>query len=141
MASIDHFISINNRHGEDAGDRLIQAVASALKRQLRKGDILARYGADEFCIILPKTTSRTALLLAESMRAEVEATAGKFREPAGIELTSSFGIAYLLPNIREPMDLINLAGQALRQSRQKGGGCVTSSFEMSQITAIEIDRQ
>jgi diguanylate cyclase (GGDEF)-like protein len=140
MVGIDHFISINNRHGEDIGDQLIQAVANALKRQTRKGDILARYGADEFCIILPKTTRRKALLLAESMRAGIEAAAEAFREPAGIELTGSFGIAYLLPNIREPIELINVAGQALRQSKQKGGGCVTSSFDISQIAAIETDR-
>ena len=89
MVDVDHLRAINSTLGHVAGDRALRLVAMSLRAQTRDYDVAARFGGDEFCVLLPETSLEGALVVAERIRADVEA-AGK---GAGIALTVSIGVA------------------------------------------------
>ena len=72
MVDVDHLREINTKHGHVAGDRALVSVAEALKRATRDYDVAARFGGDEFCVLLPETDLDGALVVAERIRAVVE---------------------------------------------------------------------
>lgn len=73
LFDIDHFKSLNDDHGHDVGDTLLYAITRLVQERLRKTDLLARWGGDEFTLLLPDTPLQGALQLAERLRADVEA--------------------------------------------------------------------
>jgi diguanylate cyclase (GGDEF)-like protein len=73
MVDVDHFKAINDLHGHDGGDRVLQRVAQALQRGLRDGDIVARWGGEEFCVLLPRITPVDARALAERLAQQIAA--------------------------------------------------------------------
>jgi diguanylate cyclase (GGDEF)-like protein len=72
MIDVDHLRELNSTHGHVAGDRALVAVAEALRRATRDYDVAARFGGDEFCVLLPETDMGGAMIVAERMRARVE---------------------------------------------------------------------
>ncbi|MFP5349556.1 MAG: GGDEF domain-containing protein [Gammaproteobacteria bacterium] len=72
MADIDHFKSVNDSHGHDAGDKVLVDVAALLSEALRMPDKVGRYGGEEFLVVLPHTALAQAKKIAERMRAAVE---------------------------------------------------------------------
>ena len=74
MLDIDHFKRVNDTHGHDAGDAALRIIADALRQELRGVDTAARYGGEEFAIILPQAGLEGALVVAERLRARIEAT-------------------------------------------------------------------
>lgn len=72
LVDVDHFKAINDTHGHLAGDAALCAVAGLLKTGSRESDYVARYGGDEFAILLPQTDSGGALVLAERIRSRLE---------------------------------------------------------------------
>jgi diguanylate cyclase (GGDEF)-like protein len=72
LCDIDHFKSINDRHGHEAGDAVLRAVAGTLRAALRETDFLSRWGGEEFLAVLTDTDARRAAEVAERMRASVE---------------------------------------------------------------------
>jgi diguanylate cyclase (GGDEF)-like protein len=90
LSDIDHFKAINDRHGHEAGDAVLRAVAATLRTELRETDVLSRWGGEEFLAILVDTDADLAVDVAERLRASVEATA-----LAGIphRATISIGVA------------------------------------------------
>jgi len=98
--------------------------------------VLGRYGGEEFCVILSATSLQQALEIAERMRLEVEANAGKaIRDVPGVKMTCSFGVVKMEQAVATPMALINLADQALYHSKQNGRNRVTSWRDISHATA------
>jgi diguanylate cyclase (GGDEF)-like protein len=89
---VDHFKSINDRFGHDAGDTVLRRVADAARRALREGDHLGRTGGEEFVAILPDAPASAASPVAERIRAAVERTSFADIEPA-LVVTVSVGIA------------------------------------------------
>lgn len=71
LVDIDHFKQINDQHGHQMGDEVLRHVARVMMQQLRKHDIVGRYGGEEFLIILPQTPMAGALIAAEKLRAAV----------------------------------------------------------------------
>ncbi|MEQ8349704.1 MAG: diguanylate cyclase [Sneathiellaceae bacterium] len=91
---LDHFKSINDRHGHDVGDAVLQAVGKVLRKRLRNVDLSGRLGGEEFGILLPETGLDGARCVAEKLRADIAATqVGDPRSP--VSATASFGIACL----------------------------------------------
>lgn len=90
MVDLDHFKQINDRHGHAAGDAFLQAAAACLKSVLRDGDVAARWGGEEFILMLPNTDSATAMAVAENARAALAAFTG---DSASETITASFGVA------------------------------------------------
>jgi len=73
MLDLDHFRHVNDRFGRAAGDRVLRELAAALRGAVRAGDLVGRYGEEEFCVLLPNTALRAALEVAERLRATVAA--------------------------------------------------------------------
>jgi diguanylate cyclase (GGDEF)-like protein len=134
MCDVDHFKSINDRFGHGGGDEVLKAVAKALGRGLRTGDLLGRYGGEEFCIVLPDASLEQALVIAERLRAEVEANAGSaVRHLADVKVTMSFGVDQLGPQLAEFAPLVDRADQALYRSKQTGRNRVTAFASLADV--------
>ena len=89
MVDVDHFKRINDEHGHDAGDQVLRAVADVLRREVRTGDVVYRYGGEEFCVLLAQTNTTEAGQVAERIRFSVSRMALAVEEP----LTVSIGVA------------------------------------------------
>lgn len=92
IVDVDHFKAFNDDHGHECGDAALRRVARTLESRLRATDHLARWGGEEFLIILPGTGARGAKSLAESLREAIESTKLPYRGQ-DIRVTATFGIA------------------------------------------------
>ena len=121
MGDIDHFKSINDQFGHASGDVVIQAAVKAINRGLRVGDLLGRYGGEEFCILLINASASQGLEVAERLRAEVEATVGQaLRQPERAQVTMSFGVSQWVAGQETAAALIDRADQALYRAKKAG---------------------
>lgn len=118
MIDLDHFKAINDRHGHLIGDDVLRTVATLIRRELRAGDVLARYGGEELSLLLPDTDAAAARQIGERLRFLVETTVlpGR-REP--VRLTASFGLATAQQSVSLSA-LIHAADLALYQSKANG---------------------
>ncbi|MGS2720532.1 GGDEF domain-containing protein [Paraglaciecola aestuariivivens] len=94
MCDIDHFKKINDQYGHDKGDAIIKDFANKFKLGLRKQDSVARWGGEEYLFLLPETTGKQALLLAEKLRKEIESEEFQHKDKT-FNVTVSFGIHQL----------------------------------------------
>jgi diguanylate cyclase (GGDEF)-like protein len=125
MVDMDHLKPVNDAFGHGAGDRAIAAVADVLRSQLRATDLGARYGGDEFVLLLPHTSSSEGRILAERLCARLAATElsiGDRRVP----LRASFGVAELGSAGGDDggLDLVRRADEALYGAKRSGRGRV-----------------
>ena len=125
MMDLDGFKPINDLHGHQEGDRVLCAVAAVLKGITRDVDELARYGGDEVAIILPETDTSGAELLAERVRAAVEALeVERSGDGPPLKLTASFGAASLPETAHDRDSLVAAADAALYRAKRAGGNRV-----------------
>jgi diguanylate cyclase (GGDEF)-like protein/PAS domain S-box-containing protein len=126
MADIDHFKNFNDVYGHSVGDQVIQVVARTLGRNMRTGDVLCRYGGEEFCILLPDADTEQARAIAERMRASIESSAVEGVRSTRVErITSSFGVASIDYGAMRLEELIDQADNALYKSKENGRNRVT----------------
>lgn len=111
LLDIDGFKRYNDTYGHLQGDMVLKAVARTFARQLRASDIIARFGGDEFVVILPETNRRMARLIADRIRRTV-ANQPEARTPLGV----SIGVGVFRPGI-SPEQLIDEADQALYRDK------------------------
>ncbi len=93
MIDIDHFKHINDLHGHDAGDRTLVATAEQIRSACRLGDVVARWGGEEFVMLLPETNDDQARALAERLRERFASTSVGLGDGGAISFTASFGVA------------------------------------------------
>ncbi|MFP5223261.1 MAG: GGDEF domain-containing protein [Acidobacteriota bacterium] len=120
MADLDHFKKVNDTHGHLAGDAALRHAAQAMETGLRSTDFLARFGGEEFAIILPHTGQPQAWILAERLRRRVGAESLRY---AGrpIPITVSIGLATFTPGQAvTPASLLAMADQALYAAKDAG---------------------
>ena len=120
MADLDRFKQVNDTFGHDAGDRVLRTFAGLLKRATRKEDLAARWGGEEFVVLLPETSPTGAAQFAERMRTEFE---DSLHDGLDWRFTASFGVAGLNPNDCGE-DLLHRADTALLRAKQSGRNCV-----------------
>jgi diguanylate cyclase len=127
MIDIDNFKNFNDTWGHQTGDQVLRLVAMTIKKQLRGSDTLARFGGEEFVVILPETDLRDGLVLAESARVSLDAKELLRRstdERLG-KITASFGVASFVPG-DTPVSLIERADMCLYAAKEAGRNCVVS---------------
>lgn len=121
MLDLDGFKEINDTHGHLLGDRILVMTAGVLCAQLRKSDVAARYGGDEFSIILPETDLAAASAIAGRIAAGISEVhvdaAGKT-----IAFTASIGYATALPGGRNRESILNVADRLMYESKRRGRG-------------------
>ncbi|OIR06568.1 phytochrome-like protein cph2 [mine drainage metagenome] len=126
ILDIDHFKSINDRYGHAAGDLALVAVSKLLADSARDGDVVARWGGEEFLILLSETKLEAAIIMAERLRVAIS----EINLPSGnnhITLTASFGVAYM--DQHATLDaLISEADGYLYQSKAKGRNLISSKL-------------
>ena len=119
LADIDHFKSFNDTYGHAMGDLVLKKVAGILSGALRKADVLARFGGEEFVILLPSVTARGALESAERLRQSV---AGAGVHPGGPrkQVTVSIGAALFPTDASDSESLLKAADEALYEAKHLG---------------------
>jgi diguanylate cyclase (GGDEF)-like protein len=88
LVDLDHFKAVNDTHGHDRGDTVLQDVAAVLRRTLREGELVFRLGGEEFLVLLPGDDAAACGQIAERVRADIAAA-----RPAGLDLTASIGVS------------------------------------------------
>lgn len=123
MIDIDHFKTVNDTYGHDAGDEILEGLAKILQGQTRGGDIVSRYGGEEFLVVLPGVTAEIAFHIAEKWRTSFLALMMPFDMPE-IRASLSCGIAEYPIHGTAPADVISNADKAMYRAKQAGRNCV-----------------
>jgi two-component system, sensor histidine kinase LadS len=128
LLDIDHFKAINDRHGHDAGDCTLVAIAHELLALCRREDILCRWGGEEFLVLLPGISHDAAVDCAERLRVATEGMVVQLASGAAIVATASFGVASATPSASLE-DMLRQADAALYAAKQAGRNRVESTRE------------
>jgi diguanylate cyclase (GGDEF)-like protein len=122
MIDIDYFKHYNDTNGHPMGDLLLKELALILKESVRETDLLARFGGEEFIILLPETTRAHAQKIAENLRLRIKNHVFPLEEKQpGKDLTVSLGVAsFPSKNVVSPDTLIERADQALYRAKNRG---------------------
>lgn len=133
LMDIDHFKQVNDTHGHQVGDDVLQAVAKALKGAVRETDFIARYGGEEFAVVLPKTHLAGALTVAERMSQSLKST--RTGVDGAIRVTGSFGVSgFPGRGVTTAEQLLKTADDALYRSKREGRNKI-SLFQSSLYVA------
>ena len=124
MVDIDNFKAINDEHGHVVGDQLLRCVSERLRRGVRIFDVCARYGGDEFAILMPASNVDTAVLVAERIRGSVHGHCAYDSS----SMTVSIGIAHSDGRER---DLLSIADRALLEAKAMGKNAVRVQGRLS----------
>jgi diguanylate cyclase (GGDEF)-like protein len=110
---LDHFKQVNDTHGHMYGSQLLRETADLIKLQIRKVDYAARYGGDEFVVLLPETDKASAMHIAERIREKIEKNT--FLEHMGLKIhfTASFGVATFPEDGETKNDMIRMADERM----------------------------
>ena len=141
MIDIDELKSVNDRFGHETGNRLIIMAANSINERTRSADVVARYGGDEFVMLLPETDAEQLQELADRIRTAVANTA--FDEQGQrVSTTVSIGVASCPTDAVSPQDLIHKADSALYHSKRAGRNRITiwrqeQHAMVQQTTAIQ----
>lgn len=119
MVDVDHFKNFNDTMGHAAGDAVLRVLGALLRELVRGDDLPARYGGEEFTLLLPDTDEAGALIVAERVRAQLEATLVTEDVPKPCKVTASFGIATTRGG-ETSESLFGRADQALYVAKEEG---------------------
>ncbi len=135
MVDVDGLKAVNDRHGHTAGSRLIRIIAQSIEGCIRAADVLARYGGDEFVILMAHTSTEQARIAAERIRAAINNTSFDMNGVC-IASTVSIGIASFPECVEDAADVLDKADIALYKSKQGGRNKVTYYDKALETVAI-----
>ncbi len=135
MVDVDGLKDVNDRYGHTAGSRLISVIAQSIKDCVRTSDVLARYGGDEFVIMVAHTSTEHARTAAERIRAAINNTSFDMK---GVRIAStvSIGIASYPECVEDAADVLDKADIALYKSKQSGRNMVTYYDKVMENIAV-----
>lgn len=116
MIDVDDFKSINDRFGHMFGDEFLKTFADAIKKEFRDGDVVGRYGGDEFCIFIDKVNCETAKKKCDQLLKKLS----EIKIPEIGKVNSSFGVSAVTDDNREYRQLLNQADSALYTAKNRG---------------------
>jgi diguanylate cyclase (GGDEF)-like protein/hemerythrin-like metal-binding protein len=134
MIDADRFKEVNDTHGHDAGDLVLQTLARELRHAFRTDDIVCRLGGDEFFVICPDTTLEGGLLVAEQTRARVAALTVDVGEGAW-EGSISVGVASRSPEMKTVAALVKEADDGVYAAKDAGKNCVRTAQDRRDAAA------
>ena len=122
MVDADHFKLVNDMFGHVEGDEVLKSLALTIRNSLKRAsELAARFGGEEFAIVLPNTDARGALTVAEAVRRAALATSEEAHNKGRAGVTISIGAASMLPTSAETFDgLIEAADRALYEAKKRG---------------------
>ncbi len=126
MGDLDDYKVLNDTLGHQVGDKVLVATADVIRSNLRGSDTAARYGGDEFVLMLPHTSVAMAMNVAERIRRQL-ASATRVHTKTGLGVTQSFGIASLKSDQPASANaLVSMADRALYVAKDRGKNCVVT---------------
>ena len=128
MADVDHFKYYNDAHGHQMGDTVLASIGSILKSRIRRGDLAARFGGEEFVVILPNCSKKNAILTGNKLRVAISEENIKFQEqqPMG-NITCTFGIATYPDDASTKAQLLKKADECLYDGKATGRNKVVAA--------------
>jgi two-component system cell cycle response regulator len=121
VLDIDHFKSVNDTHGHDAGDDVLREFATRVRKSIRGIDLACRFGGEEFVIIMPETDMGVATIVAERLRRRIASEAFPIHQGSkALEVTISIGIATLDAADDNAASILKRADQALYRAKRDG---------------------
>ncbi len=134
MIDLDNFKQVNDTFGHPAGDKLLLLTAETITSQLRSADVAARFGGDEFVVLLPQTDAERARVLAERITEKLALDLA--HQMPKVRLSMSIGIASLCQlQIEVPSALVHSADAALYQAKDAGKACIMTAEVATHPTA------
>jgi diguanylate cyclase (GGDEF)-like protein len=131
---VDHFKKINDQFGHDFGDQVLQSIAHIAQSFIREDDLLARFGGEEFTILLPHTRLNDGYTIAERLRLAIEDNQSDFCNGVSVRYTISIGIAEITPEFTHLKPVFQFADSALYQAKATGRNkiCTYSNLKLIQ---------
>jgi len=130
LCDVDRFKLVNDTHGHPVGDLVLRGVARVISGEARATDLVARYGGEEFAVIMPETDGAGALVIAERIRARLEATTFP-TELGALRVTLSLGIATFPGDGKEKSRLVEVADACLYHAKRSGRNRSARSSDLS----------
>jgi diguanylate cyclase (GGDEF)-like protein len=136
MLDLDRFKQLNDSVGHDAGDAALRKLGDCFRQELRGADSAARFGGDEFALILPRVYSEGALVVAERVRARIE----RIEIPGFGYLSASMGLATFPSHGTSRTDMVHAADVALYSAKRAGRNrvCVADKLQMDGINEAPV---
>jgi two-component system cell cycle response regulator len=131
LVDLDRFKAFNDRHGHAAGNRLLAAAGRAIEREKRDADVAARFGGEEFAVLVPGRTT-DGMVVAERLREAIASLPGPTRRhDLTAAVTASAGVATFPVDARDGRELFELADAALYEAKRRGRDQVTTAAELA----------
>jgi diguanylate cyclase (GGDEF)-like protein/putative nucleotidyltransferase with HDIG domain len=137
LIDLDRFKFVNDFHGHLEGDLVLQRVARILEQNCRRSDVVARYGGDEFVVLMPETNVEQGRQIATKLRAWIDS------DPVLRErnITASFGISTFPLHGSTPQELIQVADSSMYLSKHQGGNTVSTADRCEQNETLQWKRE
>lgn len=133
MLDVDHFKSINDTYGHRFGDFVLKKLGYMLRHPLRETDIVARYGGDEFGILVPNTGYQGAFIIAQKIHERITSYAFRYNGTC-TNITASLGLASIPDDqVLSPGQLIDFADKALYQVKKNGGNAIMGFQDLGKL--------
>ena len=124
LVDIDHFKTVNDNHGHEAGNLALKHLAEILRGEVRTTDIVCRYGGEEFAIIFPETHLNLAVKVADRIREHIASQSLQIGDQE-ITLTVSMGASvYMKTSVLDLVDFVDSVDKYLYEAKQSGRNCI-----------------
>src|SRR5512146_3264631 len=140
MLDVDRFKRFNDTWGHAAGDEALKAVSAAIKQSVRQGEIVARYGGDEFVVLFPETRPETAVQRGEKIRLRIPPIiAGRRGRQQAVPVTISVGVASLPADGVDGLEVLNQADMRLYEAKHAGRDAVVGPAPQAEPPAAQAE--